>query len=132
MTLYALDGIAPTLPGDASHWIAPNASLIGRVMIGRQVAILFGAVLRGDNEPIAIGDGSNIQDNSVLHTDPGYALTIGRNCTIGHLCLLHGCTIADDALIGMGSTILNGARIGEGSVIGAGSLITEGKIIEDN
>jgi len=132
MTVYALDGITPTLPGDNSHWIAPNATLIGKVIIGRQVAILFGSVLRGDNEPITIGDGTNIQDNSVLHTDLGYPLTLGRDCTVGHLCLLHGCRIADNALIGMGSTILNGATIGKNSVIGAGSLVTEGRTVKDN
>ncbi len=132
MTLYALDGFSPTLPDDGSCWIAPNASLIGRVVLGEGVAILFGAVVRGDNEPITIGAGSNVQDNSVLHTDPGYPLTLGTNCTIGHLCLLHGCQIADNALIGMGTTILNGATIGTGSVVGAGSLVTEDKAIRDN
>ncbi len=129
MTLYALDGVEPLLPEDGDVWIAPDANVIGRVILQSGVSIWFGATLRGDTEPITIGAGSNVQENTVIHTDPGYPLTIGANCTIGHKAMLHGCTIGDGALIGMGATVLNGAVIGEGCLIGAGALITEGKVI---
>ena len=125
--IYELDGVKPQI--DPSAWIAPSAVLIGNVIVGPRANIWFGAVLRGDNEPIVVGEGSNIQENSVLHTDMGYPLTIGANCTIGHKAMLHGCTIEDDSLIGMGATVLNGARIGEGSLVGASALVTEGKEI---
>ncbi|MFZ1470164.1 MAG: gamma carbonic anhydrase family protein [Paracoccaceae bacterium] len=127
--IYALDGFAPEINTDA--WVAPGAHIMGRVVLGAGVGIWFGAVLRGDNEPIVVGEATNIQENSVLHTDMGYPLTIGRDCTIGHKAMLHGCTIGDGTLIGMGATVLNGARIGKGCLIGAGALITEGKEIPD-
>jgi len=127
--IYALDGLAPTIHPDA--WVAPDATLIGRVVLEEGASVWFGAVLRGDNEEVRVGAGSNVQDNSVLHTDLGYPLTIGANCTIGHRVMLHGCTVGDGSLIGMGATLLNGARIGRGCLIGAGALITEGKDIPD-
>jgi carbonic anhydrase/acetyltransferase-like protein (isoleucine patch superfamily) len=129
MTLYALDGMRPTLPGDGDCWIAPDANLIGQVVIGAGASVWFGATLRGDNEAIIVGAGSNVQENCVLHTDMGYPLTIGADCTIGHKAMLHGCTIGARSLIGMGATVLNGARIGENCLIGAGALVTEGKEI---
>ena len=130
MTLLALDGLAPTLPAGFC-WVADNASVIGNVELSNDVGIWFGAVIRGDNERIAIGRGSNIQDLAVLHTDPGFPLTIGAGCTIGHRAMLHGCTIGDNSLVGMGATILNDARIGRNCLIGAAALITEGKDIPD-
>ena len=129
MTLYSLNGVEPELPEDGDCWVAPDANVIGRVILESAVSVWFGATLRGDNEPITIGEGSNIQENCVIHTDMGYPATVGRNCTIGHKAMLHGCTIGDEALIGMGATILNGAVIGEGCIIGAGALVAEGKII---
>ena len=132
MTLYSLSGISPTLPEDQNFWIAENAQLIGNVIVHSHTSIWFGAVLRGDNEPITLSEGSNVQDGSVLHTDIGFPLCIGKNCTIGHLAMLHGCTIEDGALIGMKATVLNGARIGKNSVIGACSLVTENKVIPPN
>lgn len=129
MSLYALDGMTPELPEDGDFWIAPGAHVMGNVRLGSGVGIWFGAVLRGDNETIDVGPGTNIQENSVCHTDPGYPLTIGANCTIGHKAILHGCTVGEGALIGMGATVLNGAVIGEGALIGAGALVTEGKNI---
>ena len=127
--IYALDGISPDIHPDA--WIAPGAVLIGRVVVGAGASIWFGAVLRGDNEEIRVGAGSNVQENSVLHTDMGHPLVIGENCTIGHKAMLHGSIIGDGSLIGMGATVLNGARIGRGCLIGACALITEGKEIAD-
>lgn len=128
--IYALEGIAPDLAADA--WVAPDADVIGRVVLEAASSVWFGAVLRGDNEEIRLGHGSNIQENSVLHTDPGFPLAIGPNCTIGHRAMLHGCTIGEGSLIGMGATVLNGAKIGRGCLIGAGALITEGKEIPDH
>lgn len=130
MTIYALDGVSPKLADDA--WVAPTADVMGNVELETQSSIWFGAVLRGDNDLIKIGAGSNIQDNSVLHTDPGQPLVIGQGVTVGHKVMLHGCTIGDNCLIGIGSTILNGAVIGNNCIIGAHALITEGKIIPDN
>ena len=127
--IYALDGIAPQI--DPSAWVADTAVLIGKVTLEADANIWFGAILRGDNEEIRIGRGSNIQENAVLHTDMGYPLTIAANCTIGHKAMLHGCTIGEGSLIGMGATVLNGAKIGKGCLIGAGALITEGKEIPD-
>ncbi len=127
--IYALDGIAPKLHPDT--WVAPDANLIGRIVLELGASVWFGATLRGDNEEIRVGENSNIQENSVLHTDMGYPLTIGANCTIGHKAMLHGCTIGEGSLIGMGATVLNGAKIGKGCLIGAGALITEGKEIPD-
>jgi carbonic anhydrase/acetyltransferase-like protein (isoleucine patch superfamily) len=127
--IYALDDIAPEIAETA--WIAETAVLIGKIVIEDAASVWFGAVLRGDNEEIRVGSGSNIQENCVLHTDMGYPLTIGANCTIGHKAMLHGCTIGEGSLIGMGATVLNGAKIGKGCLIGAGALITEGKEIPD-
>jgi len=129
MTLYALDGVAPEVAGDT--WIAPDANVIGRVVIGAGASVWFCCTLRGDNEKIRVGRGSNVQENCVLHTDMGYPLTIGAGCTIGHKAMLHGCTIGDNSLIGMGATVLNGAVIGRDCLIGAGALVTEGKEIPD-
>lgn len=131
MTLYALDGASPTLPDSNDYWVAPDANVIGNVELQVGASVWFGVTLRGDNELILVGAGSNIQENSVLHTDLGYPLVIGTNCTIGHKAMLHGCTIGDNSLIGMGATVLNGARIGKNCLIGAGALITEGKEIPD-
>ena len=127
MPLYALDGIEPEFGDRDSNFIANDAVLTGKVWIGRDVSIWFGASIRGDNEPIVIGAGSNVQEQTIMHTDPGFPLSIGQGCTIGHRALLHGCTIGDNALIGMGAILLNGATIGENSLVGAGSLVTEGK-----
>ena len=125
MTLYRLGNRNPQVAGDA--WVAPGARVIGAVELQARASVWFGAVLRGDNEPITVGAGSNIQENSVLHTDMGFPLTIGENCTVGHGAILHGCTLGDCALIGMGATVLNGAVIGPRSLVGAGALVTEGK-----
>ncbi len=127
--IYALDGIAPDIATDA--WVAPDANLIGKVVLEPGASVWFGATLRGDNEEIRVGAGSNVQDCSVLHTDMGYPLVIGANCTIGHKAMLHGCRIGAGSLIGMGATVLNGAQIGQGCLIGAGALIAEGKVIPD-
>jgi carbonic anhydrase/acetyltransferase-like protein (isoleucine patch superfamily) len=127
--IYALDGIAPEIHEDT--WVAPGAHVIGRVVLEEGAGIWFGVTLRGDNEEIRIGAGSNVQENCVFHTDMGYPLSVGRNCTIGHKAMLHGCTIGDGSLVGMGATILNGAVIGKGCLIGAGALIPEGKVIPD-
>jgi carbonic anhydrase/acetyltransferase-like protein (isoleucine patch superfamily) len=127
--IWQLDGLAPEI--DPTAWVAPGAHVIGKVRLGPATSIWFGATLRGDNDLIDVGEGSNIQENSVLHTDIGYPLTIGTGCTVGHKAMLHGCTIGDNTLIGMGATILNGAVIGRNCLIGAGALITEGKTIPD-
>lgn len=131
MPIYALDGIAPQIDPDIG-WIAPSAVLIGDIVVGAEAGIWFGVVARGDIERITIGARSNVQENTVLHTDKGYPLTIGENCTIGHAAIVHGCTIGDNTLIGMGATVLNGARIGKNCLIGANALITENKVIPDN
>ncbi len=131
MTLYRLGEKAPRLPANKDFWVAPGAHVIGDVLLGAGVGIWFGATLRGDNEPITVGDGTNIQENCVLHTDMGSPLGIGRNCTIGHKALLHGCMIGNETLVGMGATILNDAVIGDNCLIGAGALVTQGKIIPD-
>lgn len=130
MPIYALDGQKPELPEDDDCWIAPDANVIGRVRLRKKASVWFGTTLRGDNEWIDIGEGSNLQEGVICHTDMGFPLTVGRNCTIGHGAILHGCTIGDGALIGMGATILNGAVIGEGALVGAGALVTEGKVFE--
>lgn len=132
MPLYSLDGAAPELAEGGRSWAAPDAQLIGKVRLKTDASVWFGAVLRGDNEWIEVGEGSNVQDHAVLHTDMGFPLVIGRNCTIGHRAMLHGCTIRDNSLIGMGATLLNGCVIGRNCLIGAGALIPEGKIIPDN
>ena len=132
MPLYALDDHAPELPADDRFWVAPDAHVIGRVTLGEDVGIWFGAVLRGDSEPILVGPGSNIQEGAMVHVDPGFPVTIGAGCTIGHHAIVHGCTIGDNSLVGMGATILNGAKIGNNCLIGANALITEGKEFPDN
>lgn len=131
MPLYALDGVAPQIHPDVG-WIAPTAVLVGDVHVGADVGIWFGVVARGDIEPIRIGARSNVQENCVLHTDTGYPLDIGDNVTVGHGAIVHGCTIGDNTLIGMGATVLNGARIGRNCLIGANALVTENKVIPDN
>src|SRR6201996_201671 len=127
MAIYELDGQAPELPKSGNYFIADTATVIGKVRVLPGGSVWCGAVRRGDNEWIEIGEGSNVQDNSTCHTDMGFPLTIGKNCTVGHNVILHGCTIEDGALVGMGSIVMNGARIGRGSIVGAGSVITEGK-----
>jgi carbonic anhydrase/acetyltransferase-like protein (isoleucine patch superfamily) len=131
MPIYTLDGERPLISDPETGWIAPDAMLVGRLRIGRDVSIWFGAVLRGDNEPITIGDETNVQEHTIMHTDMGYPLTVGRGCTIGHRAILHGCTIGDNTLIGMGATVLNGAHIGNDCIVGAGALVTEGKTFPD-
>ena len=125
MPVYALDGTAPSI--DPSVFVAVDAQIIGNVRLGADVGVWFGAVLRGDNEPIVVGARSNVQELTVMHTDPGFPLTVGEGCTIGHRAILHGCTIGDNSLVGMGAVILNGARIGRNCLVGAGALVTEGK-----
>jgi carbonic anhydrase/acetyltransferase-like protein (isoleucine patch superfamily) len=128
MPVYKLDDRKPQLPASGKYWIAPNATLIGDVVLSEDCGVWFGATLRGDNEQIFVGARSNIQEGSTLHTDMGFPLRIGEDCTIGHNAVLHGCTIGDGALIGMGAIVLNGAQIGAGSLVGAGALVTEGKV----
>jgi carbonic anhydrase/acetyltransferase-like protein (isoleucine patch superfamily) len=130
--VYRLGDLSPTLPPEDQYWIAPNAVVLGNVILKKNASVWFGSTLRGDNDPIVVGENSNIQDGSVLHTDVGSPLTVGANVTVGHKVMLHGCTIGDGSLIGIGSIILNGAVIGRGCLIGAHALITEGKIIPDN
>ena len=132
MSVYNLGNVTPVLPNDDEYWIAPNAVVMGKVILHKNASVWFGATLRGDNDPITIGEGSNVQDGSVLHTDTGSPLTIGKNVTVGHMVMLHGCTIGDNSLVGIGSIVLNGARIGKNCLIGANCLITEGKEIPDN
>ncbi|MBL8567523.1 MAG: gamma carbonic anhydrase family protein [Phreatobacter sp.] len=132
MPIYAIDGIKPVLPAEDRYFVAPDAHVIGNVRLGADVGIWFGAVIRGDNEPIEIGERTNIQEMCMLHTDPGAPMTIGADCTIGHKVILHGCVIGSSTLIGMGSTILNRARIGNNCLVGANSLVTEGKEFPDN
>jgi len=131
LPIQSLGGLAPQTPPEGAYWVAPDAQVIGRVWIGRDVGIWFGAVLRGDNEPIDIGEGANIQEHAMLHTDIGFPLTVGRHCTIGHRAILHGCFVGDGSLIGMGAIVLNGARIGTDCLVGAGALVTEGKTFPD-
>ena len=132
MAIFELDGVAPELPADGRYWIAESASVIGRVRLKRDASVWFGSVLRGDNEWIEIGERSQVQDNATLHTDPGFPLVIGNDCVIGHNVILHGCTIADHSLIGMGAIMLNGAKIGKNSLVGAGAVVTEGKTFAEN
>ncbi len=132
MAVFALNGTSPELPDAGSFWIAASASVIGKVRLEKNASVWFAAVLRGDNELIHMGEGSNVQDACVLHTDLGSPLTIGKNCTIGHRAMLHGCTIGDTSLVGIGATILNNAVIGRNCLIGAHALVTEGKVIPDN
>ena len=127
--IYELDGIAPEIAEDA--WVAPDANVIGKITLGPRSSVWFGVTLRGDNERITIGEGSNVQELTALHTDMGFPLTVGKNCTIGHKAMLHGCTIGDNTLVGMGAQVMNGAKVGKNCLIGAGALITEGKEIPD-
>ena len=129
MAVYELDSQTPHIA--ASAWVADSAQVMGNVTLAEDVSIWFGAVLRGDTEHMAIGRGSNIQDGSVLHADIGKPLTVGENVTVGHMVMLHGCTIGDGSLIGIGAVVLNGAKIGKGCIVGAGSLVTEGKEFPD-
>lgn len=132
MPIYALDNVKPELPPTGDYWIAPNAVLIGRVRLLKNASVWFGAVLRGDNDWITVGENSNVQDNSVIHADPGQPVEIGANVTVGHNVIVHSATIGDNSLIGMGSTILNRTKIGRNCLIGANTLIAEGKEIPDN
>lgn len=132
MALFQLDGVRPRTPESGAFWVADSAEVIGNIILGENVSVWYGCVLRGDNEPVHIGDNTNIQDLSIIHTDVGAPVTIGKNVTVGHRVILHGCEIGDDSLIGMGSTILNRARIGRNCIIGANALIPEGKEIPDN
>ena len=131
MPIYALHDQTPVLPEAGRCWIAPDAHVIGRVRLGADVGIWFGAVLRGDNELIDIGERTNIQEGAMLHTDPGYPMTLGADVTVGHHAILHGCTVGAGSLIGMGAVVLNGARIGAGCLVGASALVTEGKTFPD-
>lgn len=132
MPIYELNGERPELPDVGSFWVAPDAHVIGRVRLGEDVGIWFGAVVRADNDRITVGDRSNVQEGAMLHADEGFPLTIGADVTIGHHAIVHGCTIGANTLIGMGATILNGARIGRNCLIGANALVTEGKEFPDN
>jgi carbonic anhydrase/acetyltransferase-like protein (isoleucine patch superfamily) len=132
MAIYELDGQRPDLPADERYWVAESATVIGTVRLKRDASVWYGASLRGDNEWVEVGEGSNIQENCILHTDIGFPLTIGARCTIGHAVILHGCTIADDSLIGMGAIVLNGVKIGRNCLVGAGAVVTEGKEFPDN
>jgi carbonic anhydrase/acetyltransferase-like protein (isoleucine patch superfamily) len=130
--IYSLGDRTPELPNDDEYWVAPNAAVMGRVILKKNASIWWGCTVRGDNDPIVVGENSNVQDGSVLHSDLGSPLTIGRNVTIGHLVMLHGCDIGDNSLIGIGAVVLNGAKIGANCLIGAKALIPEGKVIPDN
>jgi carbonic anhydrase/acetyltransferase-like protein (isoleucine patch superfamily) len=129
---YSLDAIVPTLPVSGAFWIAPNATVIGNCILHENASVWFNAVLRGDNDPITIGENSNVQDGAIIHTDYGVPTTVGKNVTIGHMAVLHGCTIGDNSLIGIGAVVLNHAVIGKNCIIGAKALIPEGKVIPDN
>ena len=129
MAIYELDGKKPVIP--ASCFVAENATIIGDVTLGERVSVLFGAVIRGDNDPVTIGDDSNVQDNCVLHSDPGLPLTIGKGVTIGHQAMLHGCTVGEGTLIGIQAVVMNKAVIGKWCLVGAGSIVTEGKVFPD-
>jgi carbonic anhydrase/acetyltransferase-like protein (isoleucine patch superfamily) len=131
MPIYSLGAQSPRLPEAGQFWVAPGAQVVGRVHLGVNVGIWFGAVLRGDRELIEIGEYSNIQDGAVLHSDPGFPLTIGAHVTVGHRAILHGCSIGAGTLIGMGATVLNGAKVGSGCIVGANALVTEGKEFPD-
>ena len=131
MTFYSLREHSPHLHDPSTCWFAPNSNIVGRVVISGNVSVWFGSVIRGDNEDIQIGDGSNIQENSILHTDIGWPLLVGAGCTIGHGCILHGCKLGENSLVGMGSTLLNGAEVGKNCIIGAGSLLVQKQVIPD-
>ena len=129
MTIYAVGDLRPEIHEDT--WVAPNATIVGQVVLEEAVGVWFGATIRADHEIIRVGKGSNVQENVVMHIDTGFPLTIGENCTIGHKALLHGCTIGNNTLIGMGASVMNGAKVGNNCLIGAGALVTEGKEIPD-
>jgi carbonic anhydrase/acetyltransferase-like protein (isoleucine patch superfamily) len=132
MAIYELDGVRPEFPASGNSWVAETAVLIGRVRLQDEASVWWGAVLRGDNEWIDVGERSQIQDQAMAHTDPGFPITIGKNCVIGHQVMLHGCRIGDNSLVGMGAILLNGARIGNNCLVGAGAVVTEGKEFPDN
>ncbi|KAA3512021.1 gamma carbonic anhydrase family protein [Agrobacterium rosae] len=132
MPLYRLGERVPQTPAPDRYWVAPDANVIGSVTLEEDVGIWFGATLRGDNEPITVGRGSNIQEGVMVHADPGFPAKIGEGCTIGHHAIIHGCTIGDNSLVGMGAIVLNGAKIGKNCLIGANALVTEGKEFPDN
>jgi len=132
MAIYALGDVAPVLPESGNYWVAPTAQVMGNIVLKENASVWFNAVLRGDNDPIIIGENSNVQDGAVLHTDIGCPLTLGANVTVGHQAMLHGCTVSDNSLIGIGATVLNGAKIGRNCLIGAHALVGEGKEIPDN
>ena len=132
MPIYELDGEQPEFPADGKYWVAETAVLIGRIRLKSETSVWFGAVLRGDNEWIELGERSQIQDNATLHTDPGFPMVIGSNCVIGHKVMLHGCIVGNNSLIGMGAILLNGSKVGNNSLVGAGALVTEGKSFPDN
>jgi len=130
--VFELEGIRPTLPESGDFWIAPGTYVIGNVVLAEGTSVWFGTTIRGDNEILTIDTSSNIQENSVLHTDLGFPIKIGKNCTIGHKAMLHGCIVDDNSLIGMGATVLNGAHIKKNCLVGANSLVTEGKTFPEN
>ena len=132
MAIYELSGRAPQMPQDDAFWVAESADVIGNVTLMKNASVWFGAVIRGDNDPIIIGEDSNVQDNAVIHTDDGVPCTLGKGVTVGHLAMLHGCTVGDYSLIGIGATVLNNAKIGKNCLIGAHAFIPEGKVIPDN
>ena len=132
MAIYALGDVAPVLPESGKYWVAPDAQVMGNIVLKENASVWFNAVLRGDNDPIIIGENSNVQDGAILHTDIGCPLTLGANVTVGHQAMLHGCTVSDNGLIGIGATVLNGAKIGRNCLIGAHALVGEGKEIPDN
>lgn len=131
MAIYALGPHTPRLPSEGRFWIAPGAHVVGDVSLGEDVGVWFNASIRGDRAPISIGARSNVQEGAVLHADPGFPLTIGEGVTVGHRAIVHGCTVGDGSLIGMGAVVLNGARIGSNCLVGAGALVTEGKVFPD-
>ena len=130
--IYALGDVTPVFPETGNYWVAPDAQVMGNIVLKENASVWFGAVLRGDNDPIVIGENSNVQDGAVMHTDIGCPLTLGVNVTVGHQAMLHGCTVGDNSLIGIGATVLNGAKIGRNCLIGAHALVGEGKEIPDN
>ena len=132
MAIFELDGVKPNVPENGQYWVAENATVVGNVVLEEDSSVWFNAVLRGDNVPIKVGRRSNIQDGSVLHTDYGCPLTIGDNVTVGHMVMLHGCTIGDNSLIGIGATVMNRVKIGKNCIIGAHALVPEGREIPDN
>jgi carbonic anhydrase/acetyltransferase-like protein (isoleucine patch superfamily) len=132
MAIYALGDVTPVFPETGNYWVAPDAQVMGNIVLKENASVWFGAVLRGDNDPIVIGENSNVQDGAVMHTDIDCPLTLGANVTVGHQAMLHGCTVGDNSLIGIGATVLNGAKIGRNCLIGAHALVGEGKEIPDN